>query len=169
MENEQTPQIDPVIEVLQNSYNQELHAIHQYVSFHRQLEFLSYTKLADIMKDISIVEMQHSDELATRIKILLHEPENLSIGELADPGCALNIFNTAAELEKKAVSDYNEAIIICDSEKDAITSDIFLNLLKDEEKHLNIFLKIAGLISELGEAYLVTQANALISNIKQNS
>lgn len=160
---------NPVIEVLQKARVQELFAITQYISFHEQLEYFGYSKLADGMKDIAITEMHHSGALGSRIKLLAEEPADLFTEEVAKPTCALNIFNAAAELEKASISDYNYFIHTCNEHKDFISADILLGILKEEQQHFDYFMKTASLIETLGAPFLTSQSSALISSIKQNS
>ena len=158
-----------VLDVLQKARSQELFAITQYLSFHEQLESFGYSKLADGMKEIAIKEMHHSAELGARIKLLTCEPEDVFVGEISKPKCALVIFKSAMDLEKTAISDYNYFIHICSEHKDFISADILLGMLKEEQQHFDYFMKTASLIETIGAPFLASQSSALISSIKQNS
>jgi bacterioferritin len=51
---------------------------------------------------------------------------------------------------------YNVASMLCASEKDQISKELFEELLKDEEGHLNYFENIKDHVDKLGASYLAT-------------
>ncbi|HOK97146.1 MAG TPA: ferritin-like domain-containing protein, partial [Anaerohalosphaeraceae bacterium] len=57
-----------VIEVLNKARAMELHAIHQYMNQHYNLDDMDYGELAANLKLIAIDEMRHAEMLAERIK-----------------------------------------------------------------------------------------------------
>ena len=59
-------------------------------------------------------------------------------------------------LESEAIKMYNEAALICASEKDQISKDLFEELLKDEEGHLDLFENMKDHIDKMGASYLAT-------------
>ena len=59
-----------VIEVLNKARSMELHAIHQYMNQHYNLDDMDYGELAAKVKLIAIDEMRHAEMLAERIKEL---------------------------------------------------------------------------------------------------
>ena len=63
-----------VIEVLNKARSMELHAIHQYMNQHYNLDDMDYGELAAKVKLIAIDEMRHAEMLAERIKELGGEP-----------------------------------------------------------------------------------------------
>ena len=63
-----------VIEVLNKARGMELHAIHQYMNQHYNLDNMDYGDLAAKMKLIAIDEMRHAEMFAERIKELGGEP-----------------------------------------------------------------------------------------------
>ncbi|MGB9628230.1 MAG: ferritin-like domain-containing protein, partial [Thermodesulfobacteriota bacterium] len=67
-----------------------------------------------------------------------------------------DMLTTDIGLEAQAVKMYNEASVICAAEKDQISKELFEELLKDEEEHLNTFENIKAHIDKLGAAYLAT-------------
>jgi bacterioferritin (cytochrome b1) len=46
--------------------------------------------------------------------------------------------------------------VVCAAEKDQISKEVFEELLKDEEEHLNIFENIKDHVDKLGAAYVAT-------------
>jgi bacterioferritin len=62
------------------------------------------------------------------------------------------------KLELSAVSQYNDAVRIATEEKDNGTRDLFVELLKDEESHVDWLEAQLHQINELGyERYLTMQ------------
>jgi bacterioferritin (cytochrome b1) len=51
---------------------------------------------------------------------------------------------------------YNEAAVICASEKDQKSKDLFEEFLSDEQGHLNFFENFRDYVDKLGEAYIAT-------------
>ena len=63
-----------VIDALNKARSSELHAIHQYMNQHYNLDDMNYPKLASKMREIAIDEMRHAEDFAERIKDLDGEP-----------------------------------------------------------------------------------------------
>ena len=63
-----------VVEVLNKARAMELHAVHQYMNQHYNLDDKDYGELAMNMKLIAIDEMRHAEMFAERIKVLDGEP-----------------------------------------------------------------------------------------------
>ena len=66
------------------------------------------------------------------------------------------MLKTNIGLEPEAVQMYNEAAVVCAAERDQVSKDLFEELLKDEEGHLDTFENIRDLIDKLGAPYLAT-------------
>ena len=66
------------------------------------------------------------------------------------------MLKTNMGLESEAIQMYNEAAVICAAEKDQISKELFEELLKEEEGHLDMFENIKGHIDKLGAPYLAT-------------
>ena len=57
-----------VINVLNQARKMELHAIHQYMNQHYNLDDMDYGELAGNIKLIYIDEMSHAEQFAERVK-----------------------------------------------------------------------------------------------------
>jgi len=146
-----------VIEQLNRALREELTAINQYFVHAEMCENWGYTKLARYIKKQSIDEMKHAEKLMERILFLdgtpSMEPLALSIGSNVQ-----TMIQSDLKLEMGAVSQYNEAVRIAAEEKDNGTRDLFVALLKDEEKHADWLEAQLHQIKELGyERYLSVQ------------
>lgn len=147
-----------VMDLLNEARSRELTAITQYMAQHYELEDQDFGKLASKIKEIAIQEMKHAEKLAERILFLKGEPTSKSDGVAKKGQKIQDMFTTDIALESQAIKMYNEASVTCAAEKDQISKELFEELLKEEEVHLNTFENIKGHIDQLGAAYLATLA-----------
>src|SRR4030042_2294404 len=145
-----------VIDLLNKARARELTAISQYMSQHYELEDIDFGKLASKIKEIAITEMKHAEKLAERILFLNGEPTSKP-DALPKKGQQIpQILTTDMARESGAIKMYNEAAMVCAAEKDQISKELFEDLLKDEEDHLNYFDNTKDHVDKLGAAYLAT-------------
>jgi bacterioferritin len=145
-----------VIDLLNEARSRELGAIAQYMTQHYELEDSDFGKLASKIKEIAIVEMKHAEKLAERILFLKGEPTSKPGGAPQKGQQIADMLKTDMGLESAAIKMYNEAAVLCSSEKDQGSKDLFEELLKDEEDHLNTFENIKDHVDKLGAPYLAT-------------
>jgi bacterioferritin len=148
-----------VIEQLNRALREELTAINQYFVHAELCENWGYDKLARYIKKQSIGEMKHAEALMERILFLdatpSMEPLALSIGSNVK-----DLIQSDLKLEIEAVAMYNEMVHIAYENKDNGSRDLFVNLLKDEEEHVDWLEAQAHMVEELGyERYLTTQTS----------
>ncbi len=148
-----------VLEQLNHALREELTAINQYFVHAEMCENWGYEKLSKYIKKQSIDEMKHAEKLMERILFLdgtpSMEPLALKIGASVKAQ-----LNADLALEIAAVAMYNEAIQIAVDNKDNGSRDLFVQLLKDEEEHVDWLEAQEHLIKELGyERYLSMQMN----------
>jgi bacterioferritin len=147
-----------VIDLLNKARSRELTAISQYMSQHYELEDIDFGKLASKIKEIAITEMKHAEKLAERILFLNGEPTSKP-DALSKKGQQIpQMLTTNMALESAAIKMYNEAAMVCAAEKDQISKELFEDLLKEEEDHLNYFENTKDHVDKLGAAYLATLA-----------
>jgi bacterioferritin len=147
-----------VIDLLNKARSRELTAISQYMAHHYELEDQDFGKLATKIKEIAIQEMKHAEKLAERILFLKGEPISKPDGVAKKGQKIPDMLTTDIALETQAIKMYNEASVTCAAEKDQISKELFEELLKEEEVHLNTFENIKSHIDKLGAAYLATLA-----------
>jgi bacterioferritin len=148
-----------VLEQLNLALREELTAINQYFVHAEMCENWGYEKLSKYIKKQSIDEMKHAEKLMERILFLdgtpSMEPLALKIG-----GSVRDMVVSDLALEIGAVAMYNDAIQIAVDNKDNGSRDLFVQLLKDEEEHVDWLEAQQHLIKELGyERYLSMQMN----------
>ena len=145
-----------VIDLLNQARSRELTAISQYMEQHYELEDQDFGKLGSKLKEIAIQEMKHAEKLAERILYLKGEPTSKPDGVAKKSQKIQEMLTTDIGLETQAIKMYNEAVLVCQSEKDQKSKDIFESLLGDEEEHLNYFENTKDHVDKLGAAYIAT-------------
>ena len=146
-----------VIELLNKALREELTAINQYFVHAEMCENWGYERLSEYIKMQSIGEMKHAEALMERILFLdgtpTMKPLELTIGKNVQ-----DMIQSDLDLEVGAVKDYNAAIQIAVEEHDNGSRDLFVQLLKDEEGHVDWLEAQIHQIKELGyERYLTMQ------------
>jgi bacterioferritin len=142
---------DPkVIEYLNKGLRSELTAINQYWLHYRILENWGFLDLAKKWKAESIEEMHHADKFAERILFLDGFPnmqvlDPLRIGQNVKEVLTCDL---AAEIDARAL--YQEAATYCHSVKDYVSRDLFEQLMKDEEHHIDFLETQLGLVEKVG-------------------
>ncbi|MEA1071933.1 bacterioferritin [Sphingomonas sp. LY29] len=139
-----------VIELLNQALKAELTAINQYWLHYRLLDNWGVKKLAEYERHESIDEMKHADRFADRILFLDGFPnfqalDALRIGENVEEILKADL---AAELE--AVEMYRDAVTECEALKDYVSRDLFAEVLRDEEGHVDFLEKQFDMIRQMG-------------------
>ena len=147
-----------VIDLLNGARSRELTAISQYMAQHYELEDQDFGKLGSKLKEIAIQEMKHAEKLAERILYLKGEPTSKPDGVAKKGQKIQDMLAVDIVLETQAIKMYNDASVVCAAEKDQISKEVFEELLKDEEEHLNYFENMKDHVEILGAAYLATLA-----------
>jgi bacterioferritin len=146
-----------VIAELNKALREELTAINQYFLHAEMCENWGYHRLSDLIKKQSIGEMKHAEHLMERILFLDGTPSMMPL-ELKVGGTVKGMIESDLALELGAVKQYNDAIAIATKEGDNGSRDLFMELLKDEEEHVDFLEAQMHQIKELGyERYLAQQ------------
>jgi len=146
-----------VLEQLNRALREELTAISQYFVHAEMDDDWGYERLSKSMKKISIEEMKHAEALIERILFLDGSPQMellaLTIGKNVKEALGLDL-----KLEHGAVVLYNEAARIATENGDHGSRDLFVKVLREEEKHVDWLEAQLFEIDEMGyERYLSTQ------------
>ncbi len=143
-----------VIEVLNKARSMELHAIHQYMNQHYNLDDSDYGELAANIKLIAIDEMRHAEMFAERIKELGGEPttdpaDKVEKGQKVDA-----VFPFDAKLEDDTIDIYNQFVLVCRENGDSGTMKLFETVIDEEQEHFNYFDNVSDHLEKLGASYL---------------
>jgi bacterioferritin len=148
-----------VLQHLNTVLKNELTAINQYFLHSRMLRHWGMTKLSAFEYTESIDEMKHADRLIERILFLdglpnLQDLDKLLIGESVQ-----EVLECDLRLEQKALTALREGIVHCESVRDFVTRDLFSEILKAEEDHVDFIETQLELIPKIGiENYIQLQS-----------
>jgi bacterioferritin len=147
-----------VIAALNEALQEELLAINQYFLHAEMCENWKYEALAKFIKKESIEEMRHAEKLIERILFLdgsptVTGPAKLNVGKNVKEQLQHDL-----NLEIEACAMYNKSIKLATDLGDNASAELFKQLLKDEEGHVDWLEAQLHLIGEIGyERYLSMQ------------
>ena len=139
-----------VIEYLNKGLRSELTAINQYWLHFRQLNHWGYKDLAKKWREESIEEMHHADRFVDRILFLDGFPNLQVLDPLRIGQNVKEILECDLAAEIGARTLYQEAATYCHSVKDYVSRDLFEDLMKDEEGHIDFLETQLDLVKDLG-------------------
>jgi len=150
---------DPkVIELLNRALYNELTAINQYFLHSRMLKNWGFRELAEYEYKESIDEMKHADALTERILFLDGLPNYQALGKLRIGENPRELLECDLALEHEALPPLRDGIAHCEASGDYTSRQLFADILKSEEDHVDWIETQLGLIARLGEAaYLQTK------------
>lgn len=140
-----------VIERLNEALFLELGAVNQYWLHYRLLDDWGYAKLAKKEREESIEEMHHADKIIERIIFLEGHPNLQSIGALRIGENVKEVLEADLAGEYDARTSYKKSREICHQVGDYVTMQLFEELLKDEEGHIDFLETQLDLMKSLGE------------------
>jgi bacterioferritin len=148
---EQSMKGDPkVVEYLNRGLRSELTAVNQYWIHYRMLDNWGLRSLAKKWRAESIEEMQHADKFTVRIIFLDGFPNMQVLDPLQIGQNVKEIFECDLRAEHSARALYQEAATYCASVQDYVSRDLFEELMKDEESHIDFLETQLDLVSKLG-------------------
>ena len=139
-----------VLKALNTALKGELTAINQYFLHSRMLEDWGVTKLARHEYAESIEEMQHADRLIQRILLLEGLPNLQDLGKLMIGQDVKEVIECDLKLEQGGIKDYRAGIKTAEDAGDYVTSQLFKEILADEEGHQDHLETQLGLIEQIG-------------------
>jgi bacterioferritin len=146
-----------IITLLNDVLTAELTAINQYFIHARMCENWGYDRLWHKIREESIGEMKHADEVIERILYLEGVPNmqrlsKVNVGETVPEQLRLDL-----ELEKAAIQALNAGIEEARNLGDNGTRDLLEDILEGEEDHANWIEAQLTLITQVGEANYLAQ------------
>jgi len=142
---------DPkVIELLNEALKAELTAVNQYWLHYRLLDNWGVKKLAKFERGESIDEMKHADRFAERILFLDGLPNFQALNRLRIGESVEEILKADLEAEYEAVEMYRNGVAQCEKMGDFVSRDLFAEVLRDEEGHVDFLETQFELIKQMG-------------------
>jgi bacterioferritin len=106
--------------------------------------------MAKVWRKESIEEMQHADRITDRIIFLEGFPNMQVLDPLRIGQNVREIIDCDLAAEMSARALYEEAATHCHAVKDYVTRDLFEDLMKDEEHHIDFLETQIDLIKRIG-------------------
>ena len=150
-----------VIQHLNQVLRNELTAINQYFLHARMFDNWGYERLGKHERDESIDEMKHADRLIERILFLEGLPNLQDLDKLLIGQSVKEALECDLSLEQRAHPALKQAIAYCESAGDYVSREIFEDILKSEEEHINFLETQLSMIVDVGiQNYLQSQMKA---------
>jgi bacterioferritin len=141
---------DRVIELLNEALKNELTAVNQYWLHYRMLDAWGVQRLAEFERHESIDEMKHADRLSERILFFDALPNFQMLGRLRIGENVEEILRADLELEMEALTQLRGAIAHCEEVRDFVSRDLFAEILRNEEEHVDTLEKQFQMIERMG-------------------
>jgi len=131
------------IEALNEALTEELASIIQYLWDHILARGLESPAIADMFKELSMIEMNHAYMIAERIDLLGGLPTT-TIGPIKIGGDLRKMVDDNLKLEYDAVAMYEKLVKMAIDEDDPVSRRLMEDILKDTEEHANKLETVLG-------------------------
>ena len=148
---------DPkLIEVLNSLLADELTAINQYIVHAEMCEDWGYGKLHEGFEKRAIDEMKHAEKLIGRILFLGGRPIVTNLKAIHIGGEVPQQIDNDRLSEVDAIKAYNDAIVLAGEVRDYATRDILMQILNDEDQHLDELEELQDQIEQMTLPFFLT-------------
>jgi bacterioferritin len=148
---------DEVLTLLNNLLTNELTAINQYFVHAKMCENWGFERLAHKVREESIDEMRHADQVITRILFLEGVPNLQRLHKLHVGETVKEQFEGDLQLEYTAIAFLNQGIDAARKVADNATEDLLTRILVGEEQHTDWLETQLELIRQVGEQNYLAQ------------
>jgi bacterioferritin len=148
---------EQILSLLNDVLTAELTAINQYFIHARMCENWGYQRLWKKIREESMGEMKHADELIERILYLDGVPNLQRLGKVNVGQTVPEQLRLDLELEKAAIQMLNAGIELVLRLGDHGTRELLEHILEGEEEHANWIESQQELIAQVGEAHYLAQ------------
>jgi bacterioferritin len=151
---------EEVLSLLNQLLTNELTAINQYFVHAKMCQNWGYERLATKLRDESIDEMRHADEVIGRILFLEGVPNLQRYHKLRVGETVREQLESDLQLEYTAIAFLNQGVEAARKIGDNATEDMMKKILVSEEAHTDWIETQLELIRQVGEQnYLAQQMN----------
>jgi bacterioferritin len=130
-----------LLELLNKGIALELNVSIKYMWQHLLVKGIEGAVIQNLLRDISITEMKHAEDLAERIVFLNGVPPN-KVDEVHVGISLEEMLKEDVQAEEEAINLYKQAIQVASKEGDFGTKRLLEDILSSEEKHLDKFSKL---------------------------
>jgi bacterioferritin len=131
------------IDALNEALTEELASIIQYLWDHILARGLESPAIADMFKELSMIEMNHAYMIAERIDLLGGLPTT-TIGPIKIGGDLRKMLDDNLKLEYDAIAMYEKLVKMAIEEDDPVSRRLMEDILKDTEEHANKLETVLG-------------------------
>jgi bacterioferritin len=147
-----------VLRHLNTILKNELTAINQYFLHARMYDNWGLSELGEYTYKESLDEMKHADRLIQRILFLDGLPNLQDMGKLLIGENVREALECDLKLELQAHPELRKAVADCEAAADYVSRELFEDILKSEEEHIDWLETQLGLIDRIGiENYCQSQ------------
>jgi len=146
-----------VLELLNEQLTAELTAINQYFLHAKMQENLGWVKIAKHTRHESIDEMRHAERITDRILFLEGLPNYQRLFPLRIGQTIGQMLEADLAVEMEAVDRLRRGVDYMRGVGDVTSANIFEDILKDEEGHIDYLETQLGLVTSLGEQLYLAQ------------
>jgi len=149
-----------LIETLNALLADELAAINQYIVHAEMCEDWGYGKLHKGFEKRAIEEMRHAEQLIGRILFLGGTPIVSNLSNIHIGKDVPRQVESDRAAEESAIKAYNDAIALAGEVNDNVTRDMLLQILKDEDRHMDELEELLDQIEHMTlPVFLTTQVD----------
>jgi bacterioferritin len=142
---------EEVLSLLNQLLTNELTAINQYFIHAKMCENWGYERLASKIREESIDEMKHADQVISRILFLEGIPNLQALHKLRVGETVKEQLESDLQLEYSAIAFLNKGIEAARKINDNATEDLMRRILVSEEVHTDWIETQLELIRQVGE------------------
>jgi bacterioferritin len=146
-----------LIEALNEILTLELTAINQYFIHAKMCDNWGYDRLAHKLREESMEEMKHADQLIERILFLEGVPNMQRLDKVRVGETVREQFTLDLKLEQAAVPRFNKTIALAVEMADNTSRELLAGMLESEEKHVDWLESQLELIEQVGEQNYLAQ------------
>jgi bacterioferritin len=148
---------EEILTLLNQLLTNELTAINQYFIHAKMCENWGYERLGHKIREESIDEMRHADQVISRILFLEGIPNLQALHKLRVGETVKEQLESDLQLEYNAIQFLNKGIVAARNANDNATEDLMTRILVSEEEHTDWIETQLELIRQVGEQNYLTQ------------
>lgn len=148
---------EEVLNLLNQLLTNELTAINQYFIHAKMCQNWGYMRLAEKVREESIDEMKHADQVIERILFLEGVPNLQRYHKLRVGETVREQLESDLQVEYSAIAFLNQGIEACRKANDNATEDLMTKILVSEEEHTDWLETQLELIRQVGEQNYLAQ------------